>query len=94
MSKPLIFIAIVVAYLAGSSSCKAQTTVQYSNQYGQPIGTATITGGITIYSNQYGQPIGTAISQPLPMPTAPMPLLQTLPSLPVLPLMPMLGDIK
>ena len=74
MSKPLIFIAIVVAYLAGSSSCKAQTTVQYSNQYGQPI--------------------GTSISQPLPMPTAPMPLLQTLPSLPVLPLMPMLGDTK
>lgn len=37
----------------------AQTTY-YSNQYGQPMGTATTIGNTTYYSNQYGQPMGSA----------------------------------
>jgi hypothetical protein len=37
----------------------AQTTY-YSNQYGQPLGSATQSGNTTYYSNQYGQPLGSA----------------------------------
>lgn len=42
-----------------SYSALSQTTY-YSNQYGQPTGTATTMGNVTFYTNQYGQPMGTA----------------------------------
>lgn len=64
----------------------AQNTTRYSDQYGQPIGSATTMGTTTYYSNQYGQPVGTANStggttyysnefgQPLGSATSPTPV--------------------
>jgi len=75
-----------LAYLAFgfvSLTCNAQS-VQYSNQYGQPIGSSLTTGTTTIYSNQYGQPVATAIAQPTLLQTASMPTMQPMMSLPVL----------
>ena len=50
--------------------CQAQTTT-YSNQYGQPVAKAQITGNTTVYSNQYGQPIGYAQTTPQSVPSVP-----------------------
>ena len=52
-------LSFVVALLPLVSMAQNGTT-RYSNQYGQPIGSATTQGSTTYYSNGYGQPIGTA----------------------------------
>ena len=68
----------------------AQNVTQYSNQYGQPVGSANTVGNTTYYSNQFGQPVGTAVT-PQSLPAAPMPAappMPTMPSMPPMPLMP------
>lgn len=56
MKTRLLFISVALVF---SAAPRAQTTY-YSNQYGQPMGSATTIGNTTYYSNQYGQPMGTA----------------------------------
>ena len=65
MKALILFLAVGV--------CQAQTTT-YSNQYGQPVAKAQITGNTTVYSNQYGQPIGYAQTTPQSPPVDPTPL--------------------
>ena len=86
----ILIILVSVGYLAGSTACKAQI-VQYTNQYGQPVMTAVVTGNTIVYSNQYGQPIGSAIQTPMATPT---PVSTPVPIPAMLPLMPMIGIPK
>lgn len=50
---------IIFTSLSLNTQTNAQTTY-YTNQYGQPAGTATTMGNVTFYTNQYGQPMGSA----------------------------------
>lgn len=61
MDRFLFWVLLVLAAICFQFSYNAYAdTTYYSNQYGQPQGSASTYGNTTYYANQYGQPQGSA----------------------------------